>query len=198
MIVYLITNKINGKRYVGQTSKTLTHRWNIHCRTHHCPVLRKAIDKYGFENFSIEPIVEVSTRELANEFEREYILRYLTRAPNGYNLSDGGDGSLGHKVSEKSKKIISEKLKGNQCALGSIRTPEMRAHLSDVSKNMSMGQRQLLREARLKQTDPRLGKYHSEESKKRMSDAHKNMSNETKLRMSLAAKARWASRKIEQ
>lgn len=91
MFVYLITNTINGKRYVGQTAQSLKMRWWQHCNQKNCHHLSRAILKYGKENFIIESIVDAPTRELANEFEKEYIARYCTLAHNGYNLTTGGD-----------------------------------------------------------------------------------------------------------
>jgi group I intron endonuclease len=91
MFVYLITNTINGKRYVGQTRQTLAKRWIAHCSKNRCRYLYNAIQKYGRQSFSIESIVEVPTLELANEFEIEYIERYKTQYPNGYNICSGGE-----------------------------------------------------------------------------------------------------------
>ena len=90
MLVYLITNTVNGMRYVGQTVKSLEERWRLHQALKNCRYLHSAIEKYGVENFSTKTLCEVSTIELLNEFEAEYIGRYCTLAPNGYNLTAGG------------------------------------------------------------------------------------------------------------
>ena len=94
MFVYLITNLINGKRYVGQTSKSLEKRFRGHCIKSGCLLINRAIQKYGKSNFVIEPIIEVDTKDLTDEFEKEYIVRYCSKAPNGYNMTDGGEGIL--------------------------------------------------------------------------------------------------------
>lgn len=131
MFVYLITNTINGKRYVGQTRQTLAKRWIAHCSKNRCRYLYNAIQKYGRQSFIIEPIVEVSTRELANEFEIEYIERYKTHEPNGYNICTGGDNRahswLGKKHSEESKL----KMSLAKCGKSS---PRLGAVTSDESK----------------------------------------------------------------
>ena len=102
MIVYIITNTVNGKRYVGQTVFMLEKRWKQHQKSPRCHALHNAIEKYGAKNFIIEPIIEVPTIELLNEFEAEYIKKYCTLAPNGYNLTEGGRAPR-HNVETRAK-----------------------------------------------------------------------------------------------
>lgn len=109
MFVYLITNTINGKRYVGQTTASLEQRWRFHKRLNGCRYLHAAILKYGENNFTIESICEPPTIELMNEFEAEYIRRYNTLIPNGYNLTDGGAAP---RHSTDTKKRMSQSHKG--------------------------------------------------------------------------------------
>src|ERR1035437_352513 len=90
MLVYLITNLINGKRYVGQTTETLERRWKQHQKSSRCRALYSAIQKHGVVNFSIQVLVDFHKIELLNELQAEYIQKYHTLAPNGYNLTEGG------------------------------------------------------------------------------------------------------------
>ena len=93
--IYKITNNINGKVYVGQTTKTLTERFKKHCwgttendQYHLNMAIKKAIRKYGKENFTIELIEEVETSKLD---EREvYWISYYDSYNNGYNCTLGG------------------------------------------------------------------------------------------------------------
>jgi group I intron endonuclease len=101
MFVYLITNTINGKRYVGQTVNSLEFRWSQHKRQGGSPYLSRAVKKHGEENFLIEAICEPPTVELMNEIEAEYIERYCTLAPNGYNLTVGGVAPKHHEDTRK-------------------------------------------------------------------------------------------------
>lgn len=71
--IYLITNKVNGKRYVGQTSKTVEERFRDHiedCYTtkYNNRPLYKAIKKYGVNNFTIE-VLEECPNSVVNERE---------------------------------------------------------------------------------------------------------------------------------
>lgn len=96
MIIYKVTNKVNGKCYIGQTIRTLEQRkWqHIDCakngvKTH----FYNAIRKYGEDNFIFEVIDEASTLEELNELERYYIKKYDC-INNGYNMVDGGDNNV--------------------------------------------------------------------------------------------------------
>ena len=110
MLVYLITNKINGKRYVGQTTGTLENRWSGHCRKSGCTVMRNAIEKYGIDNFTIEAICEPPTVELMHEMEKYFIEVYNSRTPNGYNMTGGGEG-LFNPTEEVRKRLSDANLK---------------------------------------------------------------------------------------
>ena len=68
MIIYKITNLINGKVYIGQTTRTLEERMNEHYRKSDI-VVDKAIQKYGRENFSTEVVDDADSIEELNEKE---------------------------------------------------------------------------------------------------------------------------------
>jgi group I intron endonuclease len=106
--IYKITNKINGKCYVGQTrSHRLNHgkyrefgymgrlRDHISCafskKKNTCKYLTSAILKYGPENFTCEKLMVCSLDEL-DKYEQQYISSFSTKYPTGYNLTDGGQG----------------------------------------------------------------------------------------------------------
>jgi group I intron endonuclease len=110
MIVYLITNKVNGKKYVGQTVQPLKDRWKLHkSRAKHVykTAICSAIRKYGFSSFSIEVLHECETKEEMGFFEKYYIFFLNTNPPFGYNLTGGGEGTSGWKHTEDAKKKIS-------------------------------------------------------------------------------------------
>lgn len=119
MIIYLITNKINGKQYVGQTKHTLEYRWSEHISTSKSKrfwLVHKAIAKYGEENFLVETLHICETKEEMDFVEMFYIALLNSKAPIGYNLTDGGDGPTGHKHSEASRAKI-KKARASQVML---------------------------------------------------------------------------------
>lgn len=119
MTGYLITNLVNGKRYVGKTTKTLALRWRqhlAHMKSHaYNSILHAAIRKYGAENFTIDPLsparYDLTKENDLNEWECLMIRLIGTKAPKGYNLTDGGDGTSGRTVTEEEirKRVDSEK-----------------------------------------------------------------------------------------
>lgn len=98
---------VNGKQYVGQTSRTLEQRWREHCSSgSKCTYLHNAIMKYGKGNFKIEQLdIALDQAELDYK-EQHYIAFYNTLAPNGYNLDTGGHS--GRSSSEPTCYKISE------------------------------------------------------------------------------------------
>jgi predicted DNA-binding protein YlxM (UPF0122 family) len=97
VIVYLVTNKINGKKYVGITKKTLEQRKSQHiyvAKTEKGAKFQHALRKYGEDGFSWEVIDKASTYEELLEKEIYYIEKYDSFR-NGYNSTLGGEGFNG-------------------------------------------------------------------------------------------------------
>ena len=108
--IYKITNLDNGKIYVGRTQRTVKERFQGHCRAK--SLLGRAIRAHGKDRFSIEILAECDDFNEANELERRFIAEFHCKSPNGYNLTDGGDGRLGCPHTEEERKKISEANKG--------------------------------------------------------------------------------------
>jgi len=105
-IVYKITNLINGKAYVGITTKTLERRLKIHMTAKnekHLP-FHRALNKYGLEGFSCDILIDDEPWEELCKLEKYYIKHFNCKSPNGYNLTDGGEGFSGFKWTEEQKK----------------------------------------------------------------------------------------------
>lgn len=102
MQIYKITNKINGKFYVGKTTKSLEERWEKHQKYNKCPKLFASIKKYGANNFIIENLEFCNSQEDLNKKEIFWIKK-LNAIENGYNLTHGGDG--GAMIGEALEKI---------------------------------------------------------------------------------------------
>lgn len=94
ILIYKITNKINNKVYIGQTTQGLQTRWTRHIISSKNRVdnyaFHNAINKYGPENFVIE-VLEYCEPEDLNEKEKYYIEFYDSLVPKGYNIRLGGD-----------------------------------------------------------------------------------------------------------
>ena len=95
MIIYKVTNKINNKIYIGQTSRTLASRWYSHCYAamkKNNNLFHNAINKYGKDNFTIKQLCIANSKKELDELEIKYILQENSLHPNGYNLKSGGNG----------------------------------------------------------------------------------------------------------
>lgn len=91
--IYKYTNLINGKIYIGQTIGDLKYRAGCNgYKYRKCPYFYNAIQKYGWDNFTVEILQDNLTRSQANELEVEYIKKFDSQNPEiGYNISDGGN-----------------------------------------------------------------------------------------------------------
>lgn len=113
MIIYKVVNKINGKIYVGQTAKGLNLRIGQHIRGKG-GILSRALQKYGIQSFEIAIIDVCSSKKEMDEKEKYWIAMLRSKAPHGYNLTDGGDGILGCRRSEETRKKQSEAAAGTK------------------------------------------------------------------------------------
>lgn len=132
--VYIHTNKINNKKYVGQTCQTLLQRSGREGQRYaREPKFFAAIQKYGWENFTHEIIYRDLTKEEANYYEQYLIKKYHTFGTNGYNLTDGGNN---YYPSEEIRQKISEKISGpNNGMYGKRHTLEARQKMSKGQRN---------------------------------------------------------------
>ena len=120
MHIYLVTNLVNGKMYVGQTIKTVEERWKVHLkeakrgRVGH---LYQAIRKYGAGAFVAEGVTGCDSQGQLNELEKMWIILLGTKDKRwGYNMTFGGDGCSGYTFSEESRKKISRAMQGHPCS----------------------------------------------------------------------------------
>ncbi len=185
--VYIVTNVMNGKQYVGLT-KSLEKRWDAHRRSNgSAPALHAAIKKYGKEAFVFTHVCDAFDFEAAQDIERMLIVQHNTKAPNGYNLTDGGEGVKGRPFTEQEKEIRRVKARAFVESL----TPEERAKKFGASKGRKWSS-EVIERIRSSNLGKNRGKKHSEETRAKMALAHKNrpprsISDETKekIRQSL-------------
>lgn len=106
--LYKIVNSINDKIYIGLTARPKERMREHLTRTSKCSKLRKAMDKHGRENFSME-ILCVGTEEYTLELEMK-AMRLYDCVKNGYNILSGHPNQLGVSIPEETKKAMSESL----------------------------------------------------------------------------------------
>ena len=130
--VYCITNAVNGRQYVGQTTTNIARRWQWHqyyARHNHRGVLYSAIRKYGPKAFTISLLCEENSSAELNEKEVFYITLLKTLVPLGYNISTGGGGTSGWHPTEETR------LKQSRANTGRKRSEESRQNMSDAPRH---------------------------------------------------------------
>jgi group I intron endonuclease len=178
--IYKITNTVNNKAYIGVTTQSNPNeRWSNH-KSHNrqgngCPFLMKAFKKYGEDAFKFEVLI-ICFDEDVFRFESEYIKKYNSLSPNGYNVATGGKTNqsfLGKTHSEETKKILSEKSKAYNA------NPEVRERSRRVAiefnKTHNIGELQKKSEKWQKAiAEGRIGGHaKTEEGKKKISESLK-------------------------
>ena len=139
MIIYKVTNRINGKVYIGQTKRTLEQRWRHHCCQSGCTLLHRAINKYGKENFTVEQIDVATDQDELNKKEIYWISFYnSTDHEKGYNLTTGGE--VKKEMSLESRKRMSESHKNKPSnRLGKHHTEETKKKISEAMTGKRIG-----------------------------------------------------------
>lgn len=192
-IVYKITNNLDGKIYVGQTTRSIEIRWNEHKRdaprrkTH----FYRALQKYGPDNFLLEILCDCQNQEELDKKEIMFVKKLKSLSPNGYNHAAGN--GTGH-VSEETKQKMSVAHKGKpkseehrgairQSLLGKTHSLERKRKNSESHKG-----KHLSNETKRKISKTVTGKKHSKETKRKISNSHKGKkaSSKTKEKLSLA------------
>lgn len=125
--VYCHTNKINGKKYIGITSQKPENRWRNGQGYRNNEFFYRAIEKYGWHNFSHDILYTNLSKTDAEDIEVKLIAEYKTTDnQNGYNIESGGNATKN--VPESTRKKISEALKGHLC------TAETKRKISESQK----------------------------------------------------------------
>jgi group I intron endonuclease len=158
--VYVITNFLNGKIYVGQTVNSLEQRWRGHIhdadRGRNYP-LHNALRKYGTDNFTIAELATATSQEELNALEQKFVAGYRSNERGiGYNVRAGGDG--GGSLADSTRKKISARLMGHAAP----------------NKGKPMPEHQYVEMvARQRAHPPTLGKHWSDEIKAKIGAANK-------------------------
>lgn len=159
--VYLITNGVNGKRYVGFTKRSIEKRFEGHCRAADrdgsCYALHEAMRKHGIENFYVELLEICLDRPTAALREQALIIELDTHVRNGrgYNMTKGGEGVTG--LSQASIDSMAEKHRRENLR------PETLERMA-LAKNGT----KLSEETRAKQSKRKKGKKFTDEHRKNL------------------------------
>lgn len=136
----------NGKVYIGITSRKPEYRWNDGKGYKNNKHFDNAIKKYGWDNIKHEILYDGLEETQAKLMEISLIHYYKSNDPEyGYNITAGGDGVLGYKLSEEAKKKIS----------------------------ISNSTRKISDESKEKNRKAHLGKKHTQDSINKMKEKHK-------------------------
>ena len=128
--VYLHTNKNNGKKYVGITCQKPENRF-LNGKGYQKQYFGKAIRKYGWESFETKILFEGLSESKAKEKEIELIAELETNNPLvGYNITIGGDGTIGYHHTEKAKQKI------HDAKAGKPLTDEHKRKISEANKGI--------------------------------------------------------------
>lgn len=201
-VVYLATNLVNGKRYVGKSVKSLQKRKMTHeasARAGSNQYFHKALRKYGSDAFEWRVLMVEDNSEDLYVSEQICIRLMKTRGLFGYNLTDGGPGNLGYKVSEVSKQKMREsKRRFLDSPAGKER---VRRHVVFMTGRVQSD------EEKEKRVQSRKGYRHSLETRAKMSWSAlgrlgggmkgKHHSQEAKDKISRANKRRWQRKQKE-
>lgn len=149
--VYEHVNKINGKRYIGITSKSVKRRWRPDGSGYkNNPYFWHAIQKYGWSNFEHRVLKQGISEDEACQMEKDLILRYHSNdLQNGYNIAEGGKYNV---MPQATRERMSRERKGKHCG----------------ADNPNYGNHKLAGE-----NNPNYGKHHSEEIRRKISENRK-------------------------
>lgn len=113
-LIYKVTNKVNGKVYIGLTNSTLAQRKNKHLNEAEIGkgfYFHNALRKYGKENFTWEVVEDNIPDENLGERELYWISRFNS-FKTGYNQTEGGEGCPGRVMTKETRKRIGIANKG--------------------------------------------------------------------------------------
>lgn len=149
MLIYIITNDINNKVYIGQTAKQLNERIDGHRSSMIAGVdthIYRAMRKYGWDKFHFTVLEDnVSSKEKLDELEKFYIQKYDS-VNHGYNMTFGGDENAMNSPcvkykhdnimrSDEVRHKISESMKASYAKRGGP-SADHRKHLSESKKRI--------------------------------------------------------------
>lgn len=182
--IYKITNKVNGKFYIGSAvnfKKRFCHHRGYLKRNNHSNIkLQNAWNKYGSDAFEFYILEYIENRKFLLMREQHWI-NWFDAVNNGYNLSPSASGIFGMRHSPETRKKMSES------SLGKTMSEESKRKMSVAKTGTKMSL-----ETKKKMSESGKGRIFSEEHRRNLSIANKGkkLSQETKDKMSLTKNLR--------
>lgn len=189
--IYCITNKINNKKYIGQTNKTIEERLKEHIvkRNNSDYPLHTDMKIYGKDNFEICCLKEADNLDY---WEKYYIEEYQSIYPAGYNITKGGAGISGYKHTGRTRELLR---KSTKRYMNSLSQEELEVLGDKISKALSgvpktMEHREKLSSSRKKLfSEGKLAAHNKgvpmgEEQKKKLSNAAKGKVSPRRIQIS--------------
>lgn len=157
-IIYKITNLINNKIYIGQTTAGFNRRYSYfgnndiervykyhkHYKDiegYYNPHLLNAIEKYGFDNFKVDKVFDIAFSKEELDIKEQSWISIYDSFENGYNRCEGGKGSKGKKHTDEWKENHSSIMKGeNNPFYGKHHTEETKEKLSKCFKGKTLSE----------------------------------------------------------
>lgn len=175
--LYIIKNLLNDREYVGMSNNVRSRVSNHLGGKGRVSYIHRALKLYGAHNFRTCLYLEAEVSMLA-DLEIILIEERKTLAPNGYNLTTGGEGVAGKPVTEETR----EKLR--QANLGKVRSLASREKAS-----RSLMGRKMSPEAVAKSTAAKIGVKRSPETveKMRIASTGRRLSEEARRKVGLAS-----------
>lgn len=150
--LYVITNLVNDKQYIGITHRAEKRR-REHYSGHGSKLVKQAIRKYGQETLDFEVWYEGSESWI-KMMEQRAVIKLGTIAPLGYNLTLGGEGSVGVRPSEETKAKMSVAHSGcGNGMYGRTHSDATKHKISDAHKGKVCSPETLARLANVKGSD---------------------------------------------
>ncbi len=220
MVIYKVTNLLNGKIYIGQTTNDNPNYYGSGT------YINRAIKKHGLDIFKKEIIAHCNNRDALDLLEQQYIKFFNCKVPNGYNFTNGGNSGpqLFGDSNPSKRPEVREKLRGKRSRKKQYSKDGLRRTIESSRKMLlennpmndpkskekflsivqSEEYKQNMSKAVNGDKNGMYGKTHSEETRKKISertkiamnnDRIKNIlkmkkSEETKLKLSEATKGR--------
>ena len=185
--IYITTNMVNGKRYLGQKRFDEWNKWKTYLGSG--KAFKNALKKYGKEKFSRNIVCFCYSEEELNKTEYDLsVFLNVVENQDWYNLEYGGNGCSGYHHTEETKKHLSEVLSGeNHPWYGKHHSEETKFKISEKRKGITPANKgkQATEETKQKLRDawknrPRI---FSDEVKQKMSESHQNISDETRIKL---------------